>query len=151
MWTTDTVVLAAQKPRALSHLRHATVILKNRPVSRKMFSCPHTGQLTRRRPPPAEVPDISDRTLAVSFRMGRRCTVIVNISFAIHQLQDGMCGQLVTSHVLVHKAVPVGSSAQYDIEHVCSDHLCDYRHLIDAGRVTVLTAEEALVAEVMLS
>jgi len=39
----------------------------------------------------------------------------------------------------------------YDIEHVCDDHSCDYQYLIDAGWVTILTADEAVVAEVMLS
>jgi hypothetical protein len=61
------------------------------------------------------------------------------------------CGHPVVSHLLVHKAVPVGLGAQYDVEHVCADHMSSYRARIHQGLVEVLTEEEAVVAEVMLS
>lgn len=88
---------------------------------------------------------MSDRTSVM------KCMVIINVNFPSHQPQNSICGRPVTSHVLVHKAVLAGTAPQYDIEHVCDNHLRDYRPRIVEGWVQVLTDEEVIVAEVMLS
>jgi len=72
-----------------------------------------------------------------------------------HTLQctynHGACGYPVSSYILVLLAVPAGSPPRYDLENVCVLHLNKYREWIKAGLAKMLTNDEALVAEVMLS
>jgi hypothetical protein len=63
----------------------------------------------------------------------------------------GACDYRAPYHVLVSRAVPAGSPPQYDLEHVCIPHLNGYYEWFREGLAVMLTEEEALVAEVMLS